>query len=219
MPVFCRAWKCGSSWKLANNSWFFSYFWLFLLISSFLDLLTVFFVKNQLKWQLRDLNFVAIKIQSFVGVRFLKNSFINAVLKFCWPFFCKMFQFFVFISSAFSYFLFSSGNRSLYRMINYLLYVLNAEQWNVFVFLEFFNWFLAFKNQECVFGTVFSTLCPYSSHSSQYHSIFVLAPTFIFGILIFSVVKNKWFQLFLRFSSFLWFAFDFIQHRAVLRGW
>ena len=51
-------------------------------------------------------------------------------------------------------------------------------------------WFLTFKNQELVFVTAFLTLCPYSSHSSLYHSRFVLAPTFILVILIFSVVKK-----------------------------
>ena len=104
-------------------------------------------------------------------------------------------------------------------MTSYLSYVLNADQWNVFVsvsFLSFLNWFLTFKNQERVLVTLFLTLWPYSSHSIEYQSNFVLEPTFAFGILIFSVVKNEWFQLFFRFSSFISFAIDFIQHTASL---
>ena len=106
----------------------------------------------------------------------------------------------------FLFFCYLQEYRSLYRMTSYLFYVLNAEQWNVFVFLElifrFLNWFLNFKNQECLFLTVFLTLCPYSSHSGYYHSIFVLAPTLIFGILIFSVVKMNDFSFFLDFRHF-----------------
>ena len=37
---------------------------------------------------------------------------------------------------------------------------------------------------------VFLTLCPYSLHSRLFHSSFVLAPTFLFVILIFLVVKK-----------------------------
>ena len=96
-------------------------------------------------------------------------------------------------------------------------WMLNNEMYSFF--LNFWNWYLTFKNEECLFVTVFLTLCRYSSHSSLYLCSFVLAPTFIFGILIFSVVKNEWFRLFLRFSSFLWFAIDFIQHKAVLSVW
>ena len=56
-------------------------------------------------------------------------------------------------------------------------------------------WFLTFENQELVFVTVFLTLCPYSSSSSFYHASFVLAPTFIQLILIFSVKKLNDFGL------------------------
>ena len=59
-------------------------------------------------------------------------------------------------------------------------------------FLIFLNLIFNFqKSRIGRFVTVFLTLCPYSSHSHLYHSSFVLlAPTFIFVILIFSVVKK-----------------------------
>ena len=49
---------------------------------------------------------------------------------------------------------------------------------------------LSFNFQELVFVAVFLTLDPYFSHSSLYHSGFVLSPTFIFVILIFQLLKN-----------------------------
>ena len=58
-------------------------------------------------------------------------------------------------------------------------------------FLFFLNLIFYFqKSRVGLFVTVFLTLCPYSSHSRLYHSSFVLAPTFIFVILLFSVVKK-----------------------------
>ena len=72
-------------------------------------------------------------------------------------------------------------------------WMLNNEMY--LFFLIFLNWFLTFKNQERLFVTVFLTLCQYLYYR-KYHSSFVLAPTFIFGMLIFRVVKNEWFQLF-----------------------
>ena len=46
------------------------------------------------------------------------------------------------------------------------------------------------KSRIGLFVTVFLTLCPYSSNSRLYHSSFVLEPTFVFVILIFSTVKK-----------------------------
>ena len=58
-------------------------------------------------------------------------------------------------------------------------------------FLIFLNLIFNFqKSRIGLFVTVFLKLCPYSSHSCLYHSSFVLLPTFIFVILIFSVVKK-----------------------------
>ena len=60
---------------------------------------------------------------------------------------------------------------------------------------EMYSFFLIFtnnfqKSRIGFFVTVFLRLCPYSSHSRLSNSIFVLAPTFVFVILIFSVVKK-----------------------------
>ena len=63
---------------------------------------------------------------------------------------------------------------------------------------EMYSFFLIFlilifnfqKSRIGLFVTVFLTLCPCSSHSRLYHSSFVLAPTFVFVILIFSFVKK-----------------------------
>ena len=57
---------------------------------------------------------------------------------------------------------------------------------------EMYSFFLIFlnlifnvqKSSIGVFVTVFLTLCPYSSHSRLYHSSCVMAPTFVFVILI-----------------------------------
>ena len=58
-------------------------------------------------------------------------------------------------------------------------------------FLIFLNLVFNFqKSRIGLFVTVFLTLCPYSSHSRLYPSSFVLAPTFVFVILTFSVVKK-----------------------------
>ena len=58
-------------------------------------------------------------------------------------------------------------------------------------FLIFLNLIFNFqKSRIGLFVTVFLTLCPYSSHYRLYHSSFVLAPTFVFVILTFSVVKK-----------------------------
>ena len=46
------------------------------------------------------------------------------------------------------------------------------------------------KSRIGLFVTVFLTLCSYFSHFRLYLSSFVLAPTFVFVILIFSVVKK-----------------------------
>ena len=57
-------------------------------------------------------------------------------------------------------------------------------------FLIFLNLINFQKSRIGLFVTVFLTLCPYSSHSRLYRSSFVLAPSFIFVILIFLVVKK-----------------------------
>ena len=110
-----------------------------------------------------DFDFVSMKMQSFFGVKFSKNSFfqiyktfckkskkktffINAVLKVFWTFFYKMFCMFGF---CFIFFCFVQKDGSLSRMTRCLFYVSNAEQWNGFVFLLI--WFLTFKNQEFLF--------------------------------------------------------------------
>ena len=58
------------------------------------------------------------------------------------------------------------------------------------IFNLIFNLISFKKSRIILFVKVLFTLCPYFSHSSLYHSSFVLAPTFIFVILIFSVVKK-----------------------------
>ena len=54
-------------------------------------------------------------------------------------------------------------------------YVSNAEQSKVFVILVFI--FNCQKSRISLLVTVFLALCPYSSHSSLYHSGSVLTPT------------------------------------------
>ena len=119
----------------------------------------------------------------------------NEVSKIYWFFgkiFC-MFEFCIFCAVQ--------EGGSLSQMTRCLFYVSDAEQWNIFVFLVFFNIDLTFKNQECLSVTVFLKLSPYSSHSRLYLSSFFLAPTFIFVILIFSVIKLNDFS-FLHFHHF-----------------
>ena len=70
-------------------------------------------------------------------------------------------------------------------------------------FLIFLNLIFNFqKSRVGLFFTVFLTLCPYSSHSQLYHSSIVLAPTFIFVILILSVKKLNDFSFFLDLGFF-----------------
>ena len=58
-------------------------------------------------------------------------------------------------------------------------------------FLIFLNLIFNFqKSRVGLFVTVFLTLCPYSLHSRLYYSSIIMPPTFIFVILIFSVVKK-----------------------------
>ena len=90
---------------------------------------------------------------------------------------------------------------------------------------ELYSFFLIFlslifnfqKSRIGLFVTVFLTLCPYYSHSRLYHFSFVMAPTFIFVILIFSVVKKlNEFRFFLDLVSSVCNAIDLIQNKAVL---
>ena len=70
-------------------------------------------------------------------------------------------------------------------------------------FLIFLNLIFNFqKSRIGLFVTVFLTLCPFSSHSLLYHSSFVLAPTFIFVILISVVKKLNEFSFFLDLGFF-----------------
>ena len=89
-------------------------------------------------------------------------------------------------------------------MTRCLFYVSNAEQGNVFVFLGLLNLIFNFQKLRISLSvTVFLKLCPYSLHCSLYHSSFVLAPTLIFVILIFPVVKKlNVFSIFLDFRHF-----------------
>ena len=74
-------------------------------------------------------------------------------------------------------------------------------------FLIFLNLIFNFqKSRIGLFVTVFLTLCPYSSLFRLYNSSFVLAPTFVFVILIFSVVKKL-----IEFSFFLDLGFFGLQ--------
>ena len=59
-----------------------------------------------------------------------------------------MFQCFVFMNSAFC---FLQEERYLYRMTSYPFYVLNAEQWNVFIFLEIFKLIFNFQKSRMFF--------------------------------------------------------------------
>ena len=106
---------------------------------------------------------------------------------------------------------------SLSWMTRCFFQVADAEQWNVFVFLDFFILILNFQRSRfSLFVAVFLQLCPYASLSRFYHPIFVPASTFIFIIRISSVVKNWLISAFPRFWLILWFAIDFIQSKAEL---
>ena len=92
-----------------------------------LQLVEIVFLCN-----MRDFNFVSIKIHSFFGVKFLKNSqnfFINSVLKVFLTIFLQNLSIFRIYEFCFFLFLCSlQEDRSLYWMISYFFYVLNAEQ-------------------------------------------------------------------------------------------
>ena len=115
-----------------------------------------------------------------------------------------MFQCFVCLNCAFSCFiLFSKLDFGLERLVVFSMSRMLINEMYSF-FLIFLN--LIFNVQESRIGlivTVFLTLCPYSSHSLLYHSSFVLAPIFVFVILIFSVVKKlNEFSFFLNLGFF-----------------
>ena len=74
---------------------------------------------------------------------------------------------------------------------SHLSFECNSSDISRFMFLDFFNWVFNFQLSRIgLFGTVLRTLCSYSSLNSLYHSSFVLAPAFVFVILIFSLVKK-----------------------------
>ena len=70
-------------------------------------------------------------------------------LKFFDHFFCKIFQCFVCLNCFSLSFCSHLENRSLYRVTDCLFQVSNAEQLNVFVFLDFFILILNFQNSFC----------------------------------------------------------------------
>ena len=74
--------------------------------------------------------------------------FMKAVLKVFWPFSVKYLMFRMFHIWFFLFFCSLQEDRSLYWTTSYLFYVSNAEQWNVFVFLEFcfYFWLSKIKN-------------------------------------------------------------------------
>ena len=55
------------------------------------------------------------------------------------------------MNSDFSFFCSLQEDRSLYRMTSYLFYVLNAEQRNVFIFLEFVKLIFNFQKSKMSF--------------------------------------------------------------------
>ena len=65
-------------------------------------------------------------------------------------------------------------DRSLYRMTSYLFYVLNAEQWNVFVFLEFFKLNFNFQKSCLCYGVPYIVPTSICTTRSKYVLFFVL---------------------------------------------
>ena len=102
-----------------------------------------------------------------------------------------MFHCFVYLNSAFSCFI-------LFSKLDFCLEWLVVFSMSRMLINEMYSFFLIFlnlgfnfqKSRIGLFVTVFLTLCPYCSHSRLYHSSFALAPTFVFVILIFLVVKK-----------------------------
>ena len=156
---------------------------------------------------MRDFNFVSIKIQSFFGVKFLKkqiNFFHNCNLKYFLTTFLQNVS--LFCMSEFCFFLFCF----LFSKLDFCLEWLVVSSMSRMLINEMYSFFLIFlnlnfnfqKSRIGLFVTVFLTLCPYSSDSRLYHSSFVLAPTFVFVILIFSVKKLNEFSFFLDLGFF-----------------
>ena len=119
---------------------------------------------------------------------------------------------------CFFFFCFVQEDVSLSRITPRLFYVSNAEQWNGFVSWYFKFYFTTFKNQELVFFLRCSLHCV---RILDILDCIVLALFWrlhlYFLYWFFQLLKFESFQIFLRLSSFLWFAIDFIQHKAVLR--
>ena len=140
--------------------------------------------------------------------------FMKAVLKVFWPFSVKYLMFRMFDIWFFLFFCSLQENRSLYWTTSYLFYVSNAEQWNVFVFLEFFFyfWFSKIKN---VFLLRCSSYCVHVLIILV--SIILVLSWQLFMAYLFSVVSVV--EKLNDFSIFVisLFAIDFIQHKAVLR--
>ena len=156
-----------------------------------------------------DFNFVSIKIQSF----FEYKKFSQKCLKNLLNILCKMF--YVWILLFVSFVPFRRMDLCLRWLVVFSMSrMLNNEMYSFFwIFLN-----LSFnlqKSRISLFITALLALCSYSSHAVLCHPSFVLAPTFIFVILIFSV--KKFLDLAFRFSSFLWFAIGFIHYKLVLR--
>ena len=77
-------------------------------------------------------------------------------------------------------------------------------------YLKFPNMASNFQKSRIGLFTVLLTLCPCSSHSSLYSSSFLLTPTFIFVVLIFSVSRKlNGFSFLLDFCHF--FGLQFVS--------
>ena len=129
------------------------------------------------------------KMQSFCGV-FEKQFFHKYSLKNFLIIFLQNVSLFFMCDFCFSFFDFF---RRMDFCLGWLIVfsmspMLNNEMYSFFFIFSI--WFFTFKNQELVFFTVFFTFWPYCSHSILYHFNFVLAPSFILEILIFSVAKE-----------------------------
>ena len=158
---------------------------------------------------MRDFNFVSIKIQSFFGVKFLKkqiNYFHKCSLKYFFTTFLQNVS--LFRMSEFCFFLFYSVQQVgfLSRMTRFFLSRMLINEMYSFFLIFLILIFNFQKSRIGLFVMVFLTLCPYSSHSRLFRSSFVLAPTFIFVILIFSVVKKL-----NEFSLFVYLGFFGLQ--------
>ena len=117
---------------------------------------------------MRDFNFVSMKIQSFLALRFWKTGFFlnDKIFHKCA------------LKKFIEHFLFRSGGWIVVSDESSSLLCIECWTIKYFLFLHFLIWFLTLNHELLFFVTVFLTLCPYFSHSSLYHSGFVLVPRF-----------------------------------------